>query len=88
MNALEVDGMCMNALRDQDLVARKDHQCVWCPEKILKGQKYHLQAGEYEGEMCTNRYHPECFEAGAEAFRDGDCDFEPQSFKRGTREAS
>lgn len=75
--------MCMEVLRDQDLKAAKDHQCVWCPEKILKGEKYHLQAGVYEGEMQTCRYHADCFEAACEAFHRGDCDFEPNSHARG-----
>lgn len=79
--------MCMQVLRNESLKARKNHVCIWCPEKILKGEKYHLQAGVYDGEMQTCRYHPECFEAACEGFRKGDCDFEPQAAKRGSLEA-
>lgn len=80
--------MCMDVLRDEDPKAAKDHPCIWCTEKILKGEKYHLQAGVYDAEMCTNRYHPECFEVASESFLEGDCDFVPNQCKRGSREAA
>jgi hypothetical protein len=54
--------------------ARKQHACSWCGQKIEAGDSYDNQAVIFEGEMCVNKFHPECGEAAQEAGREeGGC---------------
>jgi hypothetical protein len=78
----------MNVLRDERVKARKAGRCIWCGEAIQKGEVHHIQAGKVDGEFQANRYHSECYEAALEDFREGDCDFEEASHKRGSRECA
>lgn len=43
-------------------IARKQHRCQWCRERILPGEKYVRYTGIYDGFQST-AMHPECFEA-------------------------
>lgn len=42
---------------------RKDYDCEWCDEKILKGESQVSRVYKFEGELVSGRMHPECFEA-------------------------
>ena len=43
---------------------RKAFRCVWCGEQIEKGQPCDVLSGLTEdGEMASNRHHPECYAA-------------------------
>lgn len=42
------------------LVARKEHRCEYCGEKILKGEKHIKFSGVFEGEFQNWRMHDEC----------------------------
>jgi len=67
--------------------ARKDHKCVWCGEKILKGQTYDYYAGVFDGEFQISRYHMECTGVAGEWCRENDPwgdGFDPYQFYRGT----
>lgn len=70
--------------------ARKVHCCIWCGEKIKKGEKYIRQDGLFDGDFQSNKYHAECRKAATAYFRldkdSFDDTFEPYSFKRGTYE--
>ena len=50
--------------------ARKDHKCTYCAEKIVKGETYTYQKGNYEGSWFESKMHHECFEDMAESFDD------------------
>ena len=40
--------------------ARKEHQCIWCGEKILIGEKYRREKSAYDGSMQNHAWHIEC----------------------------
>ena len=65
-------------------VARKEYKCIWCGEKILKGEKYLYRFYKYEGDLNSGRMHLECEEAmegsNVESWEAGE-------FKRGTTES-
>lgn len=62
---------------EQTRISRKERDCVWCGETILKGDKYIFQSGIMEGEWQNNHYHPECFEC-----LDYQCEFIPHENDR------
>lgn len=68
-------------------VARKEYRCIWCPEKILKGEKHLHERSKYDGRFQDHRWHPECREAADLFFREyGEEHFFPHDCKRGTSE--
>lgn len=81
--------MSYTLLKETVRTARKQHRCIWCPEQIEPGQKYHDVRGVYDGELQQNLWHPECREASFIFFRtnDEDC-FAAHEFKRGSSEES
>lgn len=44
-------------------VARKQHQCEWCPEPILKGDRHVYRFYRWSGETMSGRMHQECYDA-------------------------
>lgn len=42
-------------------VARKEHTCCECREKIMPGQKYHRATGKWDGEWATYRTCMACY---------------------------
>lgn len=67
--------------------ARKEYGCIWCREKIQKGEVHVHESSKYEGDFQDHRWHPECQEAAGKFFRDNNAeDFEPHFFKRGSSE--
>ncbi len=67
--------------------ARKDYACIWCPEKILKGEVHVHEVSTYCGDFQDQRWHPECRDAASKYFREsGDDEFSPNECKRGTNE--
>jgi hypothetical protein len=76
-------------LGDKIVTAKKKHQCIWCGEKILPGEKYERQVGIYYGDFQYNKWHLECRDAWHKASReyfDIDGEFQPYSNKRGSAE--
>lgn len=55
--------MSWQGISDSYPVARKDYQCVWCPEPIRKGEKHYRYVGTYDGDFQSNRAHLECDDA-------------------------
>jgi len=43
--------------------ARKEHQCIWCGEGILAGEKYCHEKSIYEGDFQDHKWHLECHKA-------------------------
>ena len=76
------------ALSETEPVARKEHRCIWCPEKILKGERHLKEASLYQGDFQNHRWHMECRRAATSYFSDhnNDGEFESHEFKRGTTE--
>ena len=74
-------------LSDTEPVARKEYQCIWCPEKIEKGTKHRHEVSKYDSELQDHRWHLECAKASQEYFHEsGEEEFEPHACKRGTLE--
>lgn len=44
------------------IVARKEHACTWCAEKILKGEQYFIWKS-VDDSWFTSKMHVECAEA-------------------------
>jgi hypothetical protein len=78
----------MTILDTRSHTARKEHRCIWCPEKILPKETYAVETCIFEGDFQSNKYHPECLKACKEMARkeDRDFDFSEHEFKRGTTE--
>lgn len=52
-------------------VARKEYKCIYCGEKILKGEKHCKATGAWEGDLQDWRMHNECNEAHEKENRQG-----------------
>lgn len=77
--------MSYQLLSERNPVAQKEYRCIWCPEKILKGEKHIHQFSKYDGNFQDQRWHLECKKAADEFFRIySEEEFDPHSFKRGT----
>jgi hypothetical protein len=67
--------------------ARKEHRCIWCPEKILKGESYLDERSVYDGAMQNHHWHPECRSAASKFFYETcEEEFMAHECKRGTSE--
>ena len=64
--------------------ARKRHDCIWCGEHILVGEKYRDERSVYAGNIQRFRWHLECDEAGKEEAWEsgGSFEFLPYSSER------
>ena len=70
-------------------IARKEHICIWCGEKIEKGEKYYCYSGIGDDGFQTNKLHLECRIAMDKHFRletPFENEFMPYEFKRGSTE--
>lgn len=43
-------------------VARKEHTCEACQQKIRVGEKYEYESGKFEDQFFDRRYHMSCSE--------------------------
>lgn len=67
--------------------ARKGYDCIWCREKIVKGEQHVHEASRYCGDFQDHRFHTDCFSAAREYFsEDGEAEFDPHAHKRGSLE--
>lgn len=76
--------MCIT-LHHETRRARKVHRCTWCGQTIEPGQRYFHFSVIFEGELQTNKMHPECEDALQDAASDepGGCYvFEPGEGER------
>ena len=72
--------MSMSTISTTWPVARKDYRCVWCWQPIPRGMKHYHHICKYDGELQSNRYHPECeWDCGEVAKAEGfyEIDFMP-----------
>ena len=44
-------------------IAREEHFCSWCYEKINKGEKYVYDFAKCDGDIQVLKFHNECWEA-------------------------
>jgi hypothetical protein len=62
-------------------VARKDHRCIWCGQKIAKGEKYTAERSVFDREIQNHHWHPECLKDARDA-NDDTFEFEPYGNER------
>lgn len=79
--------MSFQLLSQTESIARKEHDCIWCREKIQVGEKYSKQTGVFEGDFQANKFHPECLEVSF-IYCKHEPEFEPHGYKRGSMEES
>jgi len=67
--------------------AKKEYDCIWCSEKILKGEQHVKEVGNYQGDFQSNRWHQECHCAAQLYFSENnENEFTPYDNKRGSKE--
>lgn len=62
--------------------ATKRYLCIWCGEAVLPGHTYVREFSVYDGDTQKHKWHPECRNASAEYFREGDEEFLPHENER------
>ena len=62
--------------------AAKEHQCSWCGDAIVIGERYKRYRFFDRGDANTVRLHPECLDA-VDELNDSDCGFRPGDNPRG-----
>lgn len=60
----------MPQFRAAEQKARKDHVCDWCCQPIKSGQVYFYQAGVYDGDFSTLKYHLRCNDVVNQVMKD------------------
>ncbi len=73
--------MSYTLLSETRPVARKDHHCIWCGEKILKGNEYIYERSVFDGDMQNHHWHEECLD-DARDNSDYEWEFIPYSNER------
>ncbi len=67
--------------------ARKEYRCIWCFEKIQRGEIHTHEVSKYDGRLQSHRWHPECEDVAIKYFRQsGEEEFYPGACKRGSME--
>ena len=78
--------MSYNLLSKTTPKAKKQHDCIWCPERIVKGEKYIREISIFD-DFQSHAWHPECWEAAQDYFRtNGESEFDAHACKRGTND--
>lgn len=76
------DSMSYNLLSLTDPVARKDHKCIWCGQKIAKGEAYMNERSVFDREMQNLHWHPECWKDSRANNDEPEWEFTPYSYDR------
>lgn len=50
-------------LKDKEVKVRKVHNCIWCSQSIIKGEKAQYRVYRFDGEFQADYMHPECYNA-------------------------
>jgi hypothetical protein len=75
--------MSYTLLSETKPIARKDHRCIWCGQKIAKGEQYVAERSVFGGEMQNHHWHDGCAKAcRAENWNESEWEFEPYSNER------
>lgn len=58
------------------VAARKPHRCIWCSQRIERGDVYLREASVYDGQHQNFAWHWDCrFDALVNHFNDGEEEF-------------
>lgn len=74
--------MSYTLLSETQPIARKDHRCIWCGQKIEKGTKYVSERSVFDGDMQNHHWHEECLAYCREVNDDCEYEFAPYSEER------
>lgn len=74
-------------IKEKFVVARKEHRCIWCGERILVGEHHRHEISKYDG-LQDFRWHMECHAAAIEYFSGGEEEFSAYENDRPAKEAS
>jgi len=75
--------MSFEEIQSKWVKTRKDHQCIWCDEKIESGTKARYRVYTFDGDFNADYMHEECYEAMSRTDADLDEGFFPGEFLRG-----
>lgn len=53
----------MEFYRHDIVVAKKEHECEFCKEKIKPGTSYHYECGKYDGDFFVRKLCKTCYSA-------------------------
>lgn len=72
----------------KEVKTRKAHQCAWCAEKIEKGERAQAHSYHSDGDLQSDRMHPECYTAMMTYSPQSDLwdGWMPGTFQRGTHD--
>lgn len=73
--------MSYTLLSETKPIARKDHRCIWCGQKISKGERYVAERSVFDGDMQNHHWHNECL-ADARENSDYEWEFMPYGNER------
>lgn len=62
--------------------AAKEHICIWCGQKIEKGEFYVREQSVYDGHFQNHAWHQECNKEAQEEFKNGESDFTAYAHER------
>lgn len=61
--------MSYQLIRESHPIARKEHRCIWCGERIDKGSAYVHEISIFDGQLQNHHWHNECLADAGEVFR-------------------
>lgn len=64
----------MEFYNETSYIARKEHECEMCNDKIRIGERYIRGVGKYEGSLFTRKLHVECDKVFSEFVEDTGAD--------------
>jgi hypothetical protein len=73
--------MSYTLLSETKPIARKDHRCIWCGQRIPKGEQYVAERSVFDGDMQNHHWHNECL-VDAKSCQDCEWEFMPYSNER------
>ena len=63
--------------------AQKPYRCIWCDQRIEKGERYVRECSIYDGDIQNHKWHPECINAcHAEYMKTGEEELYPGENER------
>lgn len=79
--------MCGVVIREKEVTTRKRTHCVWCGERIEKGERAQYRTCRMDGDLMSDHMHPECWDASGEvALSEGCFEFNTGDYPRGSTE--
>jgi len=75
----------VRVIETRERVARLEHRCSWCGEKINPGERFVRIRCVFEGEPFVNKFHQECNLASEADWKEHGESFEEFTMPRPTK---